>query len=97
MTTMHPASRANPHDALSRQAASLTIGDCLLNQVRLRPDHPAVQDGARRLNFRQFNERVNRPAHMLTQLDIGRGDRMAILAENRQEHLEPHRAGSPLA
>ena len=85
---MHPASRANPYDALSRQAASLTIGDCLLNQVRLRPDHPAVQDGARRLNFHQFNERVNRLAHVLTGLDIRRGDRVAILAENRLEYLE---------
>lgn len=71
-----------------RQAASLTIGDCLLTQARLRPDHPAVQDGERRLNFRQFNERVNRLAHVLAGLDIGRGDRVAILSENRLEYLE---------
>ncbi len=86
MTTM-PGGHPDPH-ALPRQAASLTIGDCLLTQTRLRPDHPAVQDGERRLNFRQFNERVNRLAHVLIGLDIGRGDRVAILAENRLEYLE---------
>ena len=85
---MPPADRAGRQDALSRQAAGLTIGDCLLNQVRLRPDHPAVQDGPRLLDFRRFNERVNRLAHVLSGLDIGRGDRVAILAENRLEYLE---------
>ena len=75
-------------DLLSRQAASLTIGDCLRAQARIRPDHPAVQDGERRLNFRQFNERVNRLAGVLAGLDIGHGDRVAILAENRLEYLE---------
>ena len=76
------------NDPLARQAAGLTIGDLLLQQARLRPHHPAVEDGERRLSFQAFNARVNRLAHVLEGLDIRRGDRVAILAENRLEYLE---------
>ena len=77
-----------PHNSLPRRAASLAIGDCLRAQAGIRPDHPAVQDGERRLSFGKFNERVNRLADVLSGLDIGHGDRVAILAENRLEYLE---------
>ena len=70
------------------QAAGLTVGAMLLHQARLRPDHPAVEDGVRRLNFARFNARVNRLANHLLDLDVRRGDRVAILAENRLEYLE---------
>ena len=76
------------NDALAAQAAGMTIGAMLRLQVALRPDHPAIEDGSRRLSFAQFNMRVNRLAHVLCGLDIGRGDRVAILAENRLEYLE---------
>ncbi len=77
------------HEAdLIGQAAGLTVGAMLLHQARLRPDHPAVEDGARRLSFGQLNVRVNRLAHHLLALEIGRGDRVAILSENRLEYLE---------
>ena len=73
---------------LASQAAGLTVGAMLLHQARLRPDHPAIEDGPRRKNFAHFNARVNRLANHLSDLDIRRGDRVAILAENRLEYLE---------
>ncbi len=76
------------NDTFAFQAAGMTVGEMLRLQARTRPDHPAVVDGARRLSFAQFNTRVNRLAHVLLELDIGRGDRVAILAENRLEYLE---------
>lgn len=75
-------------DTLASQAAGMTVGDMLRLQARVRPDHPAVEDGPRRLTFAAFNARVNRLAHVLLELDIRRGDRVAILAENRLEYLE---------
>ena len=76
------------HEALAGQAAGLTVGGLLAHQVRLRPDHPAVEDGPRHLTFAAFNARVNQLAHVLLGLGIGRGDRVAILSENRLEYLE---------
>ena len=76
------------NDVLAGQAAGMTVGEMIRLQARLRPDHPAVEDGARRLTFAAFNARVNRLAHVLLGLDIRRGDRVAILAENRLEYLE---------
>lgn len=85
---MHAGSRSDQGLPLVRQAAGLTIGALLAQQARLRPNHPAVQDGERRLDFQTFNARVNRLAHALMALDIRRGDRVAILSENRLEYLE---------
>ena len=76
------------NDTLAFQAAGMTVGEMLRLQARLRPDHPAVADGPRRLSFAQFNARVNRLAHVLREIGIRRGDRVAILAENRAEYLE---------
>ncbi len=76
------------NDILAGQAAGMTVGRLLMHQVRVRPDHPAVEDGARRLSFAAFNARVNRLAHVLRGLDIRHGDRVAILSENRLEYLE---------
>ena len=76
------------NEALAGQAAGLTVGGLLAHQVRLRPDHPAVEDGPRHLTFAAFNARVNQLAHVLLGLGIRRGDRVAILSENRLEYLE---------
>ena len=64
-----------------------TVGGLLAHQVRQRPDHPAVEDGPRRPIFSAFNAGGNRLAHVLRGLGIERGDRVAILSENRVEYL----------
>jgi acyl-CoA synthetase (AMP-forming)/AMP-acid ligase II len=73
---------------LIRQAAGVTIGQLLCARVREHPDRVAIIDGARQFRFAAFNDRVNRLAAALRALDIGRGDRVAILSENRVEYLE---------
>ncbi|MSO90744.1 MAG: long-chain fatty acid--CoA ligase [Acetobacteraceae bacterium] len=85
---MRTHGRDGLNDALAGQAGGMVVGDMLCLQARLRPDHPAVEDAARQLSFAEFNARVNRLAHVLLGLEIGRGDRVAILSENRLEYLE---------
>lgn len=75
-------------DDLAAQAAGITVADMFLDQVRLRGDHVAIIDGDTRWTYAAFNDRVNRVAHALLALGISRGDRVAILSENRTEYLE---------
>jgi fatty-acyl-CoA synthase len=73
---------------LARQAAGLTIGDLLNARVRRHPNRIAVVDGPRQFSFAAFDARVNGIAAVLRMMDIKRGDRVAILSENRAEYLE---------
>ena len=66
----------------------MTIGDLSCARVQQHPDRIAIIDGARQFSFAAFNARVNRLAAVLRGLHIGRGDRVAILSENRSEYLE---------
>ncbi len=75
-------------EALIESSARITVGELLLEQMRLRPNEIAVQDEERRLTFDQFNMRVNRLANALSDAGIEHGDRIAILSENRIEYLE---------
>ena len=52
------------------------------------PEKIALVDGDRRVSFRDLNARVNRLANALTGLEIGRGDRVAVLLYNRGEWAE---------
>jgi fatty-acyl-CoA synthase len=73
---------------LASRSAGLTLPDLLRERVRLHPERVAVVDGGRRYSFAAFAARVNRLAHLLRGLGIVRGDRVAMLAENRSEYLE---------
>ncbi|HEY0423546.1 MAG TPA: AMP-binding protein, partial [Rhodopila sp.] len=57
-------------------------------RVHQHPDRIAVVDGSRQFSFAAFNARVNQLTVLLRTLDIARGDRVAILSENRVEYLE---------
>ena len=74
--------------SLAAQTGGLTIGELLVAQARRHPTRIAVVDGERSITFGTFNARVNRLAALLRTLDIGHGDRVAMLAENRCEYLE---------
>src|SRR5215813_12217966 len=69
-------------------ASAWTIGAALRTQVVMRGGHPALQHGQVEWTYAQLNERVNRLAHVLVGWGIGRGDRIAVLSENRSEYVE---------
>ncbi|HVZ06295.1 class I adenylate-forming enzyme family protein [Rhodopila sp.] len=73
---------------LAVRTSGLTIGELLVARTRQHPDRIAVVDGTRSFSFAAFNARVNRLAAELRRLGIARGDRVAILSENRCEYLE---------
>lgn len=75
---MHPIARAG----------TTTVGELLTAQAQRRPADVAVDDGVRRLDYATLDARVNRFAHVLTELGLARGARAAILSENRIEYLE---------
>jgi acyl-CoA synthetase (AMP-forming)/AMP-acid ligase II len=52
------------------------------------PEHEAVAYGARRLTFRQFDERATQLAHYLRGQGIGAGDRVGLYLYNCNEYLE---------
>src|SRR5690606_29599871 len=70
------------------QAARLTVGAMLRNQVRVRPNSVALDNGCRRLTFLEFNKRVNQTANLLASQSVGHGDRIALCSENRIEYME---------
>ncbi|MCH8844508.1 MAG: AMP-binding protein [SAR324 cluster bacterium] len=78
----------NPVDELTARAAALTVGHLLREQARRQPDAVAIVDENREWRYAEFNGRVNRLAAVLAGMGIVRGDRVAILAENRVEYLE---------
>jgi acyl-CoA synthetase (AMP-forming)/AMP-acid ligase II len=64
------------------------VGSLFAGVVRQFPARIAVQEGERRLEYRQLFERVQRLARALAKAGVRRGDRVAILSENRLEYLE---------
>jgi len=79
--------------AVARSARS-TVASLLLQQARLNPQRVAVDDGGRRLTYGEFVDRVRRLAGLLAARGVGRGDRVAILSENRAEYLEAYFASA---
>lgn len=73
---------------LARATSGLTIGVLLRQRARLHPERLAIIDGSRRFTYSAFNARVNRLSAALRALGLERGDRVAILSENRAEYLE---------
>lgn len=67
----------------------------LLNQhARYRPEHLAVVFEDHRLNYQQFNQRVNRLANALLSLGIKKGDKVATILPNSLELLETYWAAA---
>jgi len=51
------------------------------------PGAEAVADGGRRATYAAFEARVNRVAASLARLGLARGERVALLLKNREEHV----------
>ena len=60
----------------------LILGEILRRHALLRPRKTAYVVGATRVTYAQFNADANRLAHGLQALGVGRGERVAILANN---------------
>jgi len=73
---------------LPHLAGQSTIGSLFRDRARLHPDRPAVEAASRTLTYGALNDRVNRAVEVLRGFGVARGDRIAILSENRAEYLE---------
>ncbi len=60
------------------------------------PEREALVFEGRRITYRELNDRVNRLASALGQLGVGRGDRVAVLQVNCNEHVEAYFAAARL-
>ena len=71
------------------RAGQSTVTSLFETRVRLHPDAPALAAGGTpTISYARLGERVRRAAGALARAGVGRGDRVAILSENRTEYLE---------
>jgi fatty-acyl-CoA synthase len=70
----------------------LTPLDFLRRARKLYPEREAVVDGATRLTYQQFGDRVDRWSSALQQLGVGPRDRVAYIAPNTHANLEGYYA-----
>jgi acyl-CoA synthetase (AMP-forming)/AMP-acid ligase II len=65
----------------------MNIGDTVTRSAWRSPGHLAVVDGERRLDYRAFNDEVNRVANSLVASGYGRGDALVLMSGNSLEFL----------
>src|SRR5689334_1715139 len=82
--------------AMIGRAGRLTVYELFRSRVRRDPGALAVEAGSLRLSYRELDERVRRLAGGLKTRNIGRGDRVAIVSENRVEYVELELAAAML-
>jgi acyl-CoA synthetase (AMP-forming)/AMP-acid ligase II len=70
-----------------------TLGSITLRNWRLRSSAPAIIFEGRTITHRELAERAFRLANALGRLGVGRGDRVAVLAQNCPEYMEAYAAG----
>lgn len=73
-----------------------TVTGLFRAQVRARPDRVAIRQGASALTYRELGQRVEQLAAALAAGGVRRGDRLAILSENRAEYAEVELAAAHL-
>lgn len=66
----------------------MDLGDLPRRNARRDPQKICLVEGRKRYTFHEFNQRVNRLAHGLLDLGVGKGDRVAILLYNCSEYTE---------
>jgi fatty-acyl-CoA synthase len=77
-------------------ASRVTVAGWFKSQAASRSDAVALQQDGCRLSYRQLNDRVNRLVHCLAAQGVTRGDRIAVLSENRCEYVEVELAAATL-
>ena len=66
----------------------MNIGQLLTKSARSYPENLAMVHGSVKLNYFEFNARVNRLANGLSSLGICKGDNIALVLHNYPEMLE---------
>ena len=74
----------------------MNIGSLFSRHARYRPNHLAVVFGDQRLSWSEFNRSINRLAHALLNLGIGKGDKVATILPNCLELLETYWAAGKI-
>jgi len=71
-------------------STEINIGDFLTTRAFLNPRKEALYDvhTDRRVSYRELNERANRCANAMRALGLGKGDRVALIANNGHEFAE---------
>ncbi|MDD7942037.1 AMP-binding protein [Actinomycetospora lutea] len=69
-------------------AAGSTLAGLVDARARMHPGRTALREGARRTTYAELEHRSRRLAGLLAAAGVGRGDRIALLSENRIEYLE---------
>ncbi len=82
--------------ALIASSGAGTVGGLFAERARRVSGKVALDDGERQLSYGALDQRVNRTANMLAGLGIARGDRVALLSENRIEYVELQLAAAKL-
>lgn len=60
----------------------MDIGSCLARNARRHPDKWAISCEERTYTYKQFNQKVNRLAHGICQLEIEKGQKVALMMKN---------------
>ncbi|HOI74584.1 MAG TPA: long-chain-fatty-acid--CoA ligase [Syntrophales bacterium] len=63
------------------------VGDILVRSTARTPDRRILRFRDRNFTYRELNEAVNRCAHGLAKLGVGKGDRAAILSHNCHHYV----------
>ena len=79
-----------------QQASGLIVPDLFRYHALYHGQRIAIEDATRLLTYTELNSRVNRLVHALVDAGVGRGDRIAILSENRAEYVELELAAAKL-
>ncbi len=74
--------------ARMRPESTRTIADVIEEQAAARGRHPFVTFEGRSVSYADYNRAANRVAHWALAHGIGRGERVALLMQNRPEFLE---------
>jgi fatty-acyl-CoA synthase len=72
----------------SVKSALHNVGSWTLRRAQIGPDHLAISDADRSLDYRALHERSGRCAALLAARGVGEGDRVALLLGNRSAYLE---------
>lgn len=81
---------------LAARASSLNVGGLFRFRAQYFGDRIALENDERRYSYAELNERVNRLANVLAGLGVVRGERVAVLSENRTEYIELQLAAAKL-
>ena len=75
------------HEPAVARAGRMTVYELFSSRAQMAPEAVAIDAPDRRLTYRDFDEEVRRVAGALVARGLVRGDRIALLSENRAEYV----------